>query len=113
MSKLQFNHFFNIINGLINLPSTKTLSKIAKSVVFAKDKSCIYRFLNQSKWDNSLINSNTISYFNFFLEHNTKPKSVGFLVIDDTVNSKKSAKKMQGLFYNYSHIDNKMSDHTM
>ncbi len=107
MSKPQFNHLSNIVNGLINLPGTKTLSEIAKSVVSAKDKSCIYKFLSHSKWDDSLLNNNRISYLNFFLEHNIKPKSVGFLVIDDTVNSKKSAKKMQGLSYNYSHTEGK------
>ena len=56
--------------------------------------------------DDSILNNNRISYLNFFLEHNIKPKSVGFLVIDDTVNSKESAKKMQGLS-NYSHTEGK------
>ncbi|AKA67296.1 IS701 family transposase [Clostridium scatologenes] len=107
MSKPQFNHLTTIVNGLINLPGTKTLSKIAKCVLSSKDKSCIYRFLNHSKWDDSLLNANRLSYLNFFFKHNIKPKSVGFLVIDDTVNSKKSAKKMQGLSYNYSHTEGK------
>ena len=35
------------------------------------------------------------------------PKSVGFLIIDDTVNSKESAKKIQGPSYNYSHTEGK------
>jgi SRSO17 transposase len=107
MSKPQFNHLTTIVNGLINLPGTKTLSEIAKCVLSSKDKSCIYRFLSNSKWDDSLLNANRISHLNFFLKHNIKPKSVGFLVIDDTVNSKKSAKKIQGLSYNYSHTEGK------
>lgn len=107
MSKPQFNHLTSIANGLINLRGTKTLSEIAKSVLSSKDKSCIYRFLSHSKWDDSLLNNNRISYLNFFLEHNIKPKSVGFLIIDDTVNSKESAKKIQGLSYNYSHTEGK------
>jgi len=107
MSKPQFNHLTTIVNGLINLPGTKTLSKIPASVFSAKDKSCIYKFLSHSKWDDSLLNNNRINYLNFFLENNIAPKSVGFLVIDDTVNSKESAKKMQGLSYNYSHTEGK------
>lgn len=107
MSKPQFNHLTSIANGLINLRGTKTLSEIAKSVLSSKDKSCIYRFLSHSKWDDSLLNNNRISYLNFFLEHNIKPKSVGFLIIGDTANFKESAKKIQGLFYNYSHTEGK------
>jgi SRSO17 transposase len=107
MSKSQFNHLTTIVNGLINLPGTKTLSKIVENVYSAKDKSCIYKFLSHSKWDDSLLNSNRINYLNFFLENNVAPESVGFLVIDDTVNPKESAKKMQGLSYNYSHTGGK------
>ncbi|MBC2578775.1 hypothetical protein [Clostridium sp. DJ247] len=57
MSKPQFNHLTSIVNGLINLPSIKTLSKIAASVSSAKDKSCIYKFLSRSKWDDSLLSN--------------------------------------------------------
>lgn len=54
MSKSQFNHLTTIANRLINLPSTETLSEIAKSVLSAKDKSCIYRFLSYSKLDDRI-----------------------------------------------------------
>ncbi|WP_294184466.1 IS701 family transposase [uncultured Clostridium sp.] len=107
MSKPQFNHLTTIVNGLINLPGTKTLSEIAENVYSAKDKSCICKFLSSSRWDDNLLNRNRINYLNFFLENNIAPESVGFLVIDDTVNSKESAKRMQGLSYNYSHTESK------
>lgn len=35
------------------------------------------------------------------------PQSAGFFVIDDTVNPKVQAKKIQGLGYNYSHKEHK------
>ncbi|NMM61490.1 transposase [Clostridium sp. P21] len=94
---------------MINLPVTKTLSEIAKFVLSSKDKSCVYRFLSHSKWENGLLNTNRLSHLDFFLKHNIKLESVGFLVIDDTANSKKSTKKMQEPSYNYSHTEGKMS----
>ncbi|RXI57443.1 IS701 family transposase, partial [Clostridium tetani] len=60
-----------------------------------------------SKWDDSLINRNRINYLNLHFSKLIKPKSVGFLVIDDTVNPKIQAKKMQGLSYNHSHTEGK------
>lgn len=107
MSKPQFHHLYTIANGLINVHGTKTLSKIAESIISAKDSSCIYKFLSRSKWDDKLLNQNRINLLNFFLKYNIKPKSVGFIALDDTVNSKESAKKIQGLSYNYSHSDGK------
>lgn len=107
MSKPQFHNLSTIVDGLINCQGSKTLSNIADTILKSKDKSCIYRFLSTSNWDDSLLNQNRVNYLSFFLEHNIKPKSAGFLVIDDTVNHKESAKKMQGLQYNYSHIEGK------
>jgi SRSO17 transposase len=107
MSKPQFNHLSSIINGLINIKGNKTISKIAEGIVSAKDKSSIYKFLSCSKWDDSLLNRNRINYINYFIRNNISDNSVGFLVIDDTVNVKKSAKKMQGLSFNHSHAEGK------
>lgn len=70
MSKPQFNHLSTIVNGLINPPGTKILSGIAKSMVYERNKSCIYKFLSHSKWDDSVLNNNRISHLNFFLEYN-------------------------------------------
>jgi hypothetical protein len=42
-----------------------------------------------------------------FLERYSEPNSVGFLAIDDTVNSKPDAKKIQGLNYHFSHTEGK------
>lgn len=100
MSKPQFNQLSSIINGLINIKGNKTISKIAEGIVSAKDKSSIYKFLSRSKWDDSLLNRNRINYINYFIKNNISNNSVGFLVIDDTVNVKKSAKKIQGLSFN-------------
>src|SRR3712207_8941264 len=86
------------------LPISKSLLKISKAVLTAKNSSSIYRFLSHSKWDDSLIDKNRISYLNLHFDKIIKPKSVGFLAIDDTVNPKIQAKKMQGLSYNFSHV---------
>jgi SRSO17 transposase len=102
MSKPQFNHLSSIINGLINIKGNKTISKIAKGILSAKVKSSIYKFLSRSKWDDSLLDSNHINYLNYYIKNNVSDNSVGFLIIDDTVNNKKGAKKIQGLSYNHS-----------
>ncbi|WIF95715.1 transposase [Caminicella sporogenes] len=107
ISKPQFNHLSSIINGLINIKDNKTISKIAEDIVSAKDKSSIYKFLSRSKWDDSLLNRNRINYINYFIRNNIVDNSVGFLVIDDTVNVKKSVKKIQGLSFNYFHAEGK------
>ncbi|AWZ49927.1 hypothetical protein C3495_13820 (plasmid) [Clostridiaceae bacterium 14S0207] len=107
MSKSQFHNLTIIANGLINLSGSKSLLKISKTVLTAKNSSSIYRFLSHSKWDDSLIDKNRISYLNLHFDKIIKPKSVGFLAIDDTVNPKIQAKKMQGLSYNFSHVASK------
>lgn len=103
MDRAHFHHLTIIINRLITLPGTKSLSKISKHILTAKSSSCIYRFLSHSKRDDSLIDRNRINYLKLHFNNLIKPKSVGFLVIDDTVNPKLQAKKMQGLSYNHSH----------
>lgn len=107
ISKPQLNHLSNLMNGLINVPGNKSISSIAESVLSAKDRSCIYKFLSQSRWNDSLIDRNRITYLNMFLERYTEPNSVGFLAIDDTVNPKPDAKKIQGLNYHFSHAEGK------
>lgn len=107
MSKPQFNHLSSIVNGLINIKGNKTISTIAQGILTAKDRSCIYKFLSRSKWDDSLLNTNRINYINYYIKNNVPNNSVGFLVIDYTVNIKKTAKKMQGLSFNHSHAEGK------
>lgn len=108
MTKPQFQHLSTIVNGLINLPGNKSLSRIAEAIMNAGDSSCIYRFLKQSKWDDYLLNKNRMSYLNLHFENYAKSDSVGFLVIDDTINPKKQAKKIEGLNYNHSHAESKV-----
>ncbi|URZ06612.1 hypothetical protein CLROS_019450 [Clostridium felsineum] len=93
MNKPQFHHITTIINGLINLDGTKSLSKISENILTAKSNSSIYRFLSRSKWDDNLIDRNRINYLKLHFNKLIKPKSVGFLVIDDTVNPKIQSKK--------------------
>lgn len=107
MNKLQFHHITTVINGLINLDGTKSLSKILENILTAKSSSYIYRFLSRSKWDDSLIDRNCINYLKLHFNKLIKSKSVGFLAIDDTVNPKIQAKKMQGLSYNHCHTEGK------
>lgn len=107
MSKPQFHHLSTIVNGLVNLSGTKSLAKISKHILEAKHSSSIYKFLSRSQWDDSLIDANRINYLNFYFENAIKPGSIGFLALDDTVNPKEAAKKMDGLAYNYSHTENK------
>ncbi len=107
MSKPQFNHLSSIVNGLINIRGNKTISAIAEGILSAKDKSSIYKFLSRSKWDDSLLNTNRINYLNYYIRNNVSANSTGFLVIDDTVNVKKTAKKIQGLSFNHSYAEGK------
>ena len=107
MSKPQINHLNNLIHGLITVHGNKSISSISKAILTARDSSCIYRFLSTSAWDDNLLNRNRISYLNYFLEHQVKPKSVGFLIIDDTVNPKSKAKKIEGLDYHFSGTEGK------
>ena len=107
MSKPQFHHLSSIVAGLVNVSGDKTISKIAQTIADAKDRSCIYKFLSKSKWDEQLIDRNRLNYLNLRFVDLIKPKTTGFLIIDDTVNIKESAKKIQGLAYNYSHSEGK------
>src|SRR3712207_9037398 len=92
---------------MIRRPPRSTLFPYTTLFRSAKNSSSIYRFLSHSKWDDSLIDKNRISYLNLHFDKIIKPKSVGFLAIDDTVNPKIQAKKMQRLSYNFSHVSSK------
>ncbi|HLR34675.1 MAG TPA: IS701 family transposase [Tissierellales bacterium] len=107
MSKPQTNHLNNLIHGLITVHGNKSIASISRAVLTAKDNSCIYRFLGTSSWNDNLLNRNRIGYLNHFLEQCVEPQPVGFLIIDDTVNPKPKAKKIEGLDYHFSHIENK------
>lgn len=54
MSKPQLNHLSNLMQGLIAVHGSKSISSIAESIATAKHKSCIYKFLNKSDWDDYL-----------------------------------------------------------
>lgn len=107
MSKPQINHLNNLIHGLITVHGNKSISSISKSILTARDSSCVYRFLSTSVWDDNLLNRNRIEYLNLILEQQVKPESIGFLIIDDTVNPKPNAKKTEGLDYHFSHTEGK------
>jgi len=107
ISKPQFNHLSSLMLGLINVKGNKSISSISQSILSAKDRSCIYKFLSKSQWDDSLIDRNRIAHLNMFLEKNVNAGSIGFLAIDDTVNPKPEAKKIQGLNYHFSHSEGK------
>lgn len=107
MSKPQVNHLSSLMCGLVAVHGNKSISSVSKAILNAKDSSCIYRFLSNSKWDDKLLNRNRIENLNLFLERHTNPNSVGFLIIDDTVNSKPAAKKIEGLNYHFSHAEGK------
>lgn len=104
----QFHHLTTVVSGLINIDGTKSLSKISRNILNSKGSSSIYRFLSQSKWNHRLIDRNRINYLKLHLDRFIKPESIGFLVIDDTVNPKTQAKKMQGLSYNHCHTEGKI-----
>lgn len=93
--------------GLIVIDGNKTIFSISKAILSAKDISSIYKFLSKSQWDDSLINRNRISYLNLVLEKHVKTDSIGFLIIDDTINPKPPAKKIEELDYHFSHIEGK------
>jgi hypothetical protein len=70
------------VEGSIQVEGKLSISKIAENITIAKDKSCIYRFLSKSPWDDKQLNRNRISFLSYHLEHNIRPGEVGFLVID-------------------------------
>lgn len=109
MSKTQFNHLITMMEGSIQIEGKMSISKIAENIATAKDKSCIYRFLSESPWDDGLLNRNRISFLEYHLEHYIKPGEIGFLVIDDTTNLKDvRTKAMEGLDFHYSHTEGKI-----
>lgn len=108
LSKPQFNHLATMIEGIINIDSKWSISKIAEHITLSKDKSCICRFLSESPWDDELLNRNRISLLNYHIDHQIKPGTIGFLVIDDTTNIKDiRTKNMEGLDFHYSHSEGK------
>jgi hypothetical protein len=93
MSKSQINHLNNLIHGLITVHGNTSISSISRTVLIAKDSSCIYRFLSTSVWDYKLLNRNRIGYLNLFLKHQVKSESIEFLITDDKVNPKPILKR--------------------
>ncbi|WP_129599963.1 IS701 family transposase [Anaerophilus nitritogenes] len=107
MSKPQLDHLSNLMHGLIVVDGNKSINSVSKAILSAKDSSSIYKFLSKSEWDNALINRNRISHLNLVLNHHVETNSTGLLIIDDTINPKPSAKKVEGLDYHFSHIEGK------
>ncbi|MDK2800131.1 MAG: hypothetical protein PWP27_1949 [Clostridiales bacterium] len=108
MSKPQFNHLATMIEGTINIDGKISISKIAENILKAKDTSCIYRFFSKSPWNDELLNHNRLDYLQYHLEHQLQPNTVGFLVIDDTVNLKDiRTQSMECLDFHHSHIEGK------
>ena len=73
ISKPQFNHLATMVEGCINIDGKLSISKIAEGIEKANDKSCIYRFLSQSPWNENLLNRNRIGFLEYHLEYNIKP----------------------------------------
>ncbi|EPY2276378.1 hypothetical protein ACXAT3_001087 [Clostridium sporogenes] len=69
MSKPQFHHLSTIIDELVDLQISKTISKIVENIITVKGKSCIYKFLSRSQQNHSLLNQN-ISNLYEVLEYN-------------------------------------------
>src|SRR3712207_7199028 len=67
MSKSQFHNLTTIANGLINLSGSKSLLKISKAVLTAKNSSSIYRFLDRKSTRLNSSHAN-ISYAVFCLK---------------------------------------------
>lgn len=53
MSKPQLDHLSNLMYGLIVVDGNKSINSVSKTVLSAKDSSCIYKFLSKSEWDDT------------------------------------------------------------
>jgi len=108
MTNSQINHLATIMHGLINVSGNKSISSIGKAIANSKDKSCMYKFLSSSDFDENVLNSNRINHITQSLESVISSGSVGFISIDDTINKKSiNTRSMDGLGYHYSHTEGK------
>lgn len=107
LSAKQMNNLYSLVDGLISVKGVKSVRRISNEIITARQCSSLYRYLKNSQWQDSIINRNRLSYLDLFFNNNIKPKSVGFFIIDDTVNPKKKARCMEGLSFNHSHTEGK------
>ncbi|WP_409069373.1 hypothetical protein ACFLKB_07125 [Clostridium sp. FAM 1755] len=58
-----------IIDGLVDLQGSKTISKMVENIITVKGKSCIYKLLSCSQQNHTLLNQNVSNLYEF-LEYN-------------------------------------------
>jgi hypothetical protein len=103
----QMNNIYSLVEGIICLKGTKSILRISKEVIAARECCSLYRYLKNSEWLDELIDRNRLVHLDLFSENNIQSKRPGFFIIDDTVNPKKKAQCMEGLSFNHSHTEGK------
>lgn len=107
LSKPQLSHLLNLMTGIVNIDGKRNISNISNKILQAKKRSCITKFLNNSPWDEDLLNNARIKYA--LQRISPKEEEPIFVAIDDTVIPKsKDTKHIEGLGYHFSHSEGKV-----
>ena len=96
----QYNHFINLIAGLIGSEG-KQVSSISQSLVKGTNQSSINRFLNLSDWDPLQVKNRILEILD--KDKRTATNNSGILIIDDSI-LEKTKGKTEGIekFYSVS-----------
>jgi len=101
LSKPQFQNFSTYTMGLITCEGKKNIQSINRTFMDTKDQSSLNRFLTQSPWDLQTVQNKRLSIAS---EKLPSQSSIGYLLIDDTINNK-TGKHMEDAGY---HFDSKI-----
>ncbi|MCX8179103.1 MAG: IS701 family transposase [Candidatus Aenigmarchaeota archaeon] len=109
LSKPQMNHLAGLTSGIIGCADKRTISNIVKTIANEKDRSCATKFLNNSPWDEAVVNymrkQHIKKQVKKVLSSSQEPM---FAILDDTINKKdRDSKHIEGMGYNYSHTTGK------
>jgi len=109
LTKPQMKHLVSLTTGIIGCSDKRTVSNIVKTVSIQGDRSCATKFLNDSPWDEAVVNWKRKQYIKEqikkLMHSSSNPM---FVILDDTINSKnKDSKHIEALGYNYSHTSGK------
>ena len=97
-SKPQFENFSTYTIGLISSEGRKNIQAINRTFRDAKDQSSLNRFLTHSPWNLQSLQNKRLNQANVKLQ--SSQGSVGYVLIDDTINQK-TGKHMQYAGYHY------------
>lgn len=102
----QRKHLFNFLSPIINSEGKKNVSSINRNMVVNTNRSNSSRFLTESPWDETIVNSSRLENTSNYLVSEAKRTGENiFISIDDTLITKsKDSKHIENMSVLHSHV---------